>query len=189
MKIDKEIIEESKKEIRKLLKEQEPEDAHFEESYDKKEDTATNNNQKEPVENNNGDKEKEIEDKFQKYADKFKSFTGRAIIEFVDDFKTNALWLYALKNKINIPKDALKMPEDGKDLCSTLIDYVLQDKLLYYIKKYPLLAAGALIGVNAGSTYLLIETLKKENKQEDKKEPTQSNNINHSVEDTINNLA
>jgi hypothetical protein len=187
MKIDKEIIEESKKEIRKMLKEQEPEDAHFEEVHNKKGNDASSNDTQQEQINNNIDKEKEIEDKFQKYADKFKSFTGRAIIEFVDDFKTNALWLYALKNKINIPKDALKMPEDGKDLCSALIDYAIQDKLLDYIKKYPLLAAGALVGINAGSTYLLIETLKKENKQENKKEGFQSN-INHSVEDTINNL-
>ncbi|MCX7928983.1 MAG: hypothetical protein N2558_04890 [Patescibacteria group bacterium] len=189
IKIDKEIIEESKKEIKKMLQDKTPEDIRFEEIKDDEEHKSNiSNNSEKPVEEKS-DKEKELEEKFQKFADKFDGKIGRSVTEFVDDFKTNLLWLYALKNKINIPKEALKMPEDGKDLCSTLIDYAISDKILEYIKKYPILAAGALVAINAGSSYLVIEALKS-NKQEAKNTSRENkeNPSKQTVEDTINNL-
>lgn len=194
MKIDKEIVEESKREIRNMLKNGIVDDNVSDNQFNQGEEKENAQTREEPTTQNSSpinDKEKEIEEKFAKYSDKFKNFTGKTIVEFVDDFKTNILWLYALKNKINIPKEAFKMPDDGKEMCAALLDYAVQDKLLEYIKKYPIIAAGAIIGMNAGSSYLLIEAMKsnqpKETKQKDV-QPKSQEDKKYTAEDTINNL-
>lgn len=188
MKIDKEIVEEAKKEIKKMIGGQ---------TSINEESTTPGNNEhqeKETKEEPNNpspdldktDKEKELEEKFKKFSEKFDGKIGRAVVEFVDDFKSNLLFIYAAKNKVNIPKEVLKMPEDGKDMCATLLDYAISDKLMEYIKKYPILAAGALFGINIGSSYLIIESLKKN--EAEKKEKHEENKTNDPVSDFINKL-
>ncbi|MCX8143934.1 MAG: hypothetical protein N3F62_06705 [Bacteroidia bacterium] len=185
MKFDKEIVEEAKKEVRKRINQNsidEAQEIKTEETY-----SSSNNNVNSPSENQTITQDSVIDEKFKKFADKLQNYSGRVIVEYVDDFKSNLLWIYAKKNKVEIPKEAFKMPEESKDLCSTLVDFAIQDKLLEYIKKYPLLAAGALISINAISGFVVINALK-ENKEQSERENDKKPETKDTAEEIINNL-
>lgn len=103
----------------------------------------------------------EFQEKFDEYFKGMENIiAGRAITEIADDFKTKMLYVYAKKHKVDIPMDVLRMDEKSKMFCAFLIDHAIKNKMLDWIKKYPLIAAAGVVAVSGASSFLLIQMMK-----------------------------
>ncbi len=107
-----------------------------------------------------GAQQDEFKEKFDEYF-KGSPITGTVVTEFVDDLKCNLLMIYAKKNGLDMTKDMFAMNAKSKELTAFLVDYGVQNKLFEWIKKYPLLAAGCVVGISACSSWLMVEMMKK----------------------------
>lgn len=93
---------------------------------------------------------------------------GQTVIGFIDDFKTKLLWLYAKKNGIDIPQEALQMEPKSKEFAGFLVDYAIKNKLFGWVEKNPLISAVGVVAISGVSSYLMIEMLKKGNSEVEK---------------------
>lgn len=106
----------------------------------------------------------ELDIKLDEFSKQFGGMlAGPAIIEMIDDFKTKALYVRAKSNGVDIPMEALKMDEKTKGLASLLVDHAVKGKIFEYLKKYPLIGAGVVVAISAGSSFAIIEMMKKNN--------------------------
>lgn len=122
-----------------------------------------------------GTKEEPIRDEFkERYDAYFKSMggvvAGDMVVNLVDDLKTNFLYLYAKKNGIDVPKESLQMDPKSKSFAAFLVDEAIKNNFFTWIKKYPLLAALAVIVISGGSTFLMLQMLKKSNNESKEKD-------------------
>lgn len=120
-------------------------------------------------------KEEPIRDEFkERYDAYFKSMggvvAGDMVVNLVDDLKTNFLYLYAKKHGIDVGKEALQMDPKSKSFAAFLVDEAVKNNFFNWIKKYPLLAALAVILISGGSTFLMLQMLKKSNDESKKKD-------------------
>lgn len=103
----------------------------------------------------------DFKEKFDEYFKGVGSIiAGSALVELIDDFKTKALYIYAKKQKVDIPMEALKMDPKSKEFTSFLVDYAIKNKLFGWIQKYPLIAATGVMAISGASTFMLIEMMK-----------------------------
>ncbi len=106
----------------------------------------------------------EFKQKFEEYFKGAGSIVaGSTIVEMMDDLKTNFFYIYAKKNGVDIPREGLKMDPKTKEFSAFLIDHAIKNKLFGWIEKYPLAAAGGVMLLSTGTTYLFIEMMKKTN--------------------------
>lgn len=116
-----------------------------------------------------------VRDEFQeRYDEYFKKvggvIAGDMVVNFIDDLKTNFLYLYAKKNGIDVGKDALKMDEKSRGFAAFLVDEAVKNNLFTWIKKYPLIAGLGVIVISGGSTFLMLQMLKKSTDESKKKD-------------------
>lgn len=108
----------------------------------------------------------EFKEKFEEYFKGMDGLIGGEVIAgIVDDLKANFLFIHAKKNGVDLPKSAFLMDEKTKKFAAFLIDHALKNKLFTVIEKYPILAAVGVIGLSGVSSYLMVEMFKKGNKE------------------------
>ncbi len=113
----------------------------------------------------------EFKEKFEDYFKGIgKSITGEVVVNMVDDLKSNLLMIYAKKQGLDIEKEKFKMDKKSHDFAVFLVDHGLKNKLLDFLEKRPLLAAGGVIALSAGSSFAMIELLKTMKSGEKKQE-------------------
>lgn len=122
-----------------------------------------------------GQKEEPIRDEFkERYDAYFKNMggvlAGGMVVDMVDELKTSFLYLYAVKNGIDVGKEALQMDPKSKAFAAFLVDEAVKNNFFEWIKKYPLLAGLAVILISGGSTFLMLQMLKKSNDESKKKD-------------------
>lgn len=123
--------------------------------------TEPNNNQ---GANTQAPEQEKINSEFrEKFDEYFKGagsmIAGASIVEMIDDLKSNLLFIYAKKQGVDVPKEALKMDSKSKELTAFLVDYAIKNKLFSVIEKYPLLGAVGVIGISSASSFLFIKMM------------------------------
>lgn len=130
----------------------------------------------------------EFEEKFNEYFKGMDSIiAGNVVVEMVDDLKSNLLLIYAKKQGVDIPKEALKMAPKAKEFTAFLVDHAIKNNLFSLIKKYPLVGAVGVVALSAGSTFLMINAMKKQGDEVDqlKKEMAQRDQKEKEMSDLI----
>jgi hypothetical protein len=110
------------------------------------------------------EQDEEFKKKFEEYF-KGSAISGTVAVDMVDGLKAQFLWIYAKKCKVDLPQDAFRMDPKSRELAIFLADYAIKNKLLDIIKKNPLITAVGILGISAGTSYLMIEMLKKGNNE------------------------
>lgn len=110
----------------------------------------------------------ELKEKFDEFAKGLNFVTGAAITEIIDDFKTKLLFVHAEKKGCKIPIEALKMDPKAKEFCAYLVDYAVKNKVVDWVKKYPLIAAGGVVAITGGMSYMFIEMMSKKQNETEK---------------------